>query len=354
MKPGKLFQILIIGLIIYAVYWYWKKGTFSGFGFGAANTAIMADGSVPAEKPSDYASANFNNIMSAQNPTAQNPQLTSGKKIVYSWPTLKVPVDNTVQPGLTDVIQWPPGVTISPSNLNVFNWFMNQDAIICYMSDIDLDICYEKYYNMEIATPVYSSVTAWGSNTNYNPKTKANVYAPIGWDGPYISCPYYTALVGIAPPSGRANRSELKSGNGGNAATTQNGVLATGQNYTVEQIQRTNNIVTIIGNYTKLYEYITGVPGTETELGYGLANIQVGIENSALPNPLLTFTDSGSFNDGAFYSTYTGTSGAPTSENRSFTTFTLNGETKHAIWSVLLARQSQLIGRLNSTIISEY
>jgi hypothetical protein len=343
----KLLYILIIGIVIFGIYWYWKKGSFSGFGFGALATSI--EGTV-ASKPPSYVNGNFNNIMSA--PTNPNTSAfpNSEKAIICSWPTTKVPIIGAGIPQTeTDTIKWPPGLSLSDDNLKAFNSYMNQDAIICYMSDKELDISYGNWWN--VAQGKFMGANSYNNSTWYNPKV--GVAAPIGWQGPYIYQPYASIVAGIAAQSGLPTKNNLKNGGGAGASVQQNGSKADGVNYTAEQISRTNNIVTCIGNYTSLYEYICGKPSTDTEDGYGLANITVGSTNSNFDTlEKITFNSSGSFNDGAFYSDYDGT-GKMTNINRKPTEFQLTGETKHAIWSVLLARQNQLIGRLNTTIVSE-
>jgi len=228
---------------------------------------------------------------------------------------------------------------------------MNQDAINVYMSDIDLDIDYDNTQGS----------SADGDMDSLNPEIPTNASTPPMWSGPYIKQSIGKALYNIPHNSSKVVSDKQTSPGGGvGTSTVPNGDL---QTYTSVQIARTNNFVTVIADYTNLYSYICGYSNLSDSntIGYGLANIKVGTTSSKLTDSFYAnkkiggadnttnngywFNKSGAFNDCAFY-----TDGANSEKKQS--DFVLDGNVKHAIWSVLLARQNQLIGRLEPKIVA--
>jgi hypothetical protein len=255
-----------------------------------------------------------------------------------------------------DTFIWPVNIALTQDQLTTFNWYMNQDAINVYMSDIDLDID-------------YGNAPSGTVDDQLNPPMPANAKTPPMWgvgrgsssqNDPFIKQTIGKALYGIPHNASKAN-SDLQTvlGGGAGTSTPPNGAQGT---YTSNQIGRTNNFVTVIADYTNLYSYICGYSNLtdSTTTGYGLANIKVGTTSTAIDqsyyykNSKIIGTGGtlgkwmgqpGAFNDAAFY-----TDGANTEMKQS--DFILDGNVKHAIWSVLLARQNQLIGRLEPTIVA--
>ena len=186
-------------------------------------------------------------------------------------------------------------VNLNKDDLTVFNWFMNQDSINTYMSDIYTDIDYN-------------------NNSESNPSPPNGFVAPLCWSGPYVTQSIGGLLYGI-------------NGNDHNI------------------ISKSSALITIIGNYTNLYSYICGQTGGS--INYGLANIKVGTKSDPVSPTTPPFNwngSSGAFNDSTFYKK--DTTGISQSD------FTLSGTVKHAVWSILLARQNQLVQRLDPAIIA--
>jgi hypothetical protein len=251
-----------------------------------------------------------------------------------------------------DTFLWPSGISpnyLSSAQLTIFNWYMNQDSINTYMSDIDLDIDYNNL----------PTLSTDGDIDSLNPEKPGGAITPPEWTATYIKQTIGRALYGIQHKVSAAAGTDKQTGAGGGAgtSTTPNGASGT---YNSNQIARTNNFVTVIANYTNLYSYICGYSNLSdtSKTGYGLANIKVGTTSTAITDSYYSKNNikigtenvgiwqgkSGAFNDCAFYS-----NGSNTEKKQS--DYVLDGRVKHAIWSVLLARQNQLIGRLEPNIV---
>jgi hypothetical protein len=370
--------LILIALFIYHLY---NKGSFSGFGFGASGDYAQSitytnpgssDGSTLAQPPTNKITIATNDIISMSGTntidTGKNAKInfmaayttnnTSASTILWLFPTGSSGSLTGISGGTQyyDTLIWPTNITLNSTNLNAFNWYMNQDSINTYMSDLSIDIDYTKVS---------------GAYANGNPNPPADCIAPCNWSGPYVTQSIGNLLYGSSDGNDKSNTNT--GGEGGSASANNAGP------YNAQQITRTNNLVTVIGNYTNLYQFICGTSGA-TEKNCGLANIKVGLTTStyssgvsatagiyiAAPGTWKTGKNgtgaavavSGAFNDATFYPitglTKATDKAAPSVSlgSSAQTVFTLNGDVKHAIWSVLLARQTQLIGRLEPTIVA--
>jgi len=387
-KSGK--KLFVIGLLIIVaaiVYFFIIKPNGSPFGFGSvtSNYAIPVTFKTGVSQPNDYigqipgqlgklitgsatsSSPNVTPVAWASGATyaANAPSVStstvsslisttkftsSAPNILWLFPT------KTYSTGLDssgaqmfDTFILPTAFNaLSGTSLDTFNWYMNQDSINAYMSDIDLDI---DYNNKQVTSSDTDADTL-------NPEKPGGSLTPTSWTGPYIKQTIGKALYGIPHNASKA-ASDAQTGVGGGAGT---GTIPNGSSgtYNSNQISRTNNFVTVIANYTNLYSYICGSAssGSSSTPGYGLANIKVGTTSTAISlsyyskNNIKIGTETtvgnwqgkpGAFNDCAFYDTGSSTSGQ--------SNFVLDGNVKHAIWSVLLSRQNQLIGRLEPNIV---
>lgn len=234
-----------------------------------------------------------------------------------------------------DTITWPPNLYFTDSEMVIFNWFMNQDPINTYMSDKAMDVCYTKYFNIST-----NSISDPANTTSLNPS--AAYSAPYGWNGPYITQPIASIVLGTAPVNSKGTvTTSLVSGGGGGAPSTRNTGL-TDVNYTNLNLIRTTNITTVLSQYSNLYSYIMSC----------MSRIQMNITTTPIFTPAITLNTTGSFNDGAFYSDYTGNTALATGginkppfvSKMSFTSKLYKG-----INDVLQARQTQINNRLDIT-----
>jgi hypothetical protein len=233
-----------------------------------------------------------------------------------------------------DTIIWPSNFYLNDQEAITFNWFMNQDAINTYMSDKAMDVCYAKYYNTSTKT-----ILVPANVNSLNPQSPNS--APNGWNGPYVTQPIASITLGQAPVNLKGtNFSSLVSGGGNGASVTKNAGV-TDINYRNTNLLRTTNIITILNQYTTLYNYIISC----------MDRIQVDKESSPNIVPKVTFNTTGSFNDGVFYADYTGiaTSAINSGINMVLTTnYKLTINLYRGIVNVLQARQTQIINRLNN------
>ena len=392
-KPGK--KLFIIGLlIILAVVVYFfiirQNGSPFGFGFGFGSqtskyaipiifkSGTIADndciGQIPGQPgklvtgsssssttPVIWASTVNTAQQLAAIPAVSTPstlQLINTSKftstspnILWLFPTKMSTGKSTSGTQMFDTFIWPANISLTSDQMITFNWYMNQDSINTYMSDIDLDIDYD-------------NVTGGTDDETLNPPKPTNSMLPPNWGKgsgssdrqPFIKQTIGKALYGISHFT-TATDSQTAIGGGAGTSTSPNGDQST---YTSNQISRTNNFVTVIADYTNLYSYICGYSNLSdsTQPGYGLANIKVGTTSTSITESYYSKTKIGSettvgnwmgkpgaFNDSAFYKD------GSNSENKQ-SDFVLDGNVKHAIWSVLLARQNQLIGRLEPKIVA--
>jgi hypothetical protein len=328
-------QLIIIGIFIivalFIYYYIFNNGSSSrfGFGFGAvgdsAPTIIWknkTDDLAQPPSPSGTIKTGEQGTIEApatwdigEYPTKQNYLKLTGNftsspsTILWLFPTTGTESSSgkdTAGVVQVDTIVWPAGIKLTPSELTAFNFYMDQDSINTYFSDIYID---KEYKNPDI---------------------------PPQWSGPYVTQSIGNLLYGI-------NKNEPDSntkGGSADAASNPNGSTTT--SYSSEQILRTNNLVTVIGMYTSLYSYICGVMGVAGTKGYGLANIKVGTVTKNQPTPITK-------SDAMFYTAAElGANGGSNSQ----TTYELSGTVKHAVWSMLLARQNQLIKRLEPKIVA--
>jgi len=324
-------QLIIIGIFIivalFIYYYIFNNGSSSRFGFGFGAVGDTAPTIKWKNKTDDLAQPPSGTIKTGEQGTIEAPatwdtgafptkqnylKLTdnftsSPSTILWLFPTIGTESSSgTDTAGVVqvDTIVWPAGIKLTSSELPAFNFYMDQDSINTYFSDIYIDKDY---------------------TTNIPPQ----------WSGPYVTQSIGNLLYGI-------NKNEPDSntkGGSADAASNPNGSTTTG--YSSEQILRTNNLVTVIGMYTSLYSYICGVMGVAGTKGYGLANIKVGTVTKNQP----TTTQS----DAMFY---TAAELGPNGGRNSQTTYELSGTVKHAVWSMLLARQNQLIKRLEPKIVA--
>jgi hypothetical protein len=238
-----------------------------------------------------------------------------------------------------DTIQWPSNFFLTEDEAVTFNWFMNQDAINTYMSDKAMDVVYARYRN-----PATKVIGVPSNTTSLNPQSPDS--APNGWNGPYITQPIASIVLGQAPVNLKGNVSTSLITGGGNGAskTPNSGVSATNYRYT--NLLRTSNITTVLNQYTNLYNYIISC----------MNRIGMGAESSPNLTPKVTFNTTGSFNDGIFYSDYTGLVSSPNSgiNNIITTDYKLSIKLYKGIINVLQARQNQINNRLTTSNLALY
>jgi len=264
-----------------------------------------------------------------------------------------------------DGVQFPTGVTLGNDQMNVLNWYLNQDSINAYMSDKQND----GTYSYSFSSPTNADAVV---NTKvYGTLDDLGLLSPYGWNGPYIGLNISDVNNGGI---GDKTWPKVANGDAGSAST--------------QGSRRTVGFLTAIQGYTQLYTYITGIQGSPSSsgsavLGYGLANIPVGNNNGyssngkvqdmvgAWPASSMSATagaigialKDGAGDDSTFYPPVNPTRKADGSIDAVSDVsndhmvqskyFKFDGPTKHAVWSILLARQNQLLARLDPAIIGK-
>ena len=377
-KNKKILTLVGIVLAIFVIWYLFFGGAKQikssfGFSFGVVtSTADTIKYTIPQSDTAKYgqnmiqwgvkgASAPVAGTGTGNSPSGDSPIwftntdtfTTGGNPLVLLWTGTFQTSDGT---SVADGVQFPSGVSLGNDQMTVLNWYMNQDSINAYMSDKQND-GYYKYQFSVIDDPVLIDNTG-----KYGTLINLGTYAPFGWNGPYIGL-------------------NIDSVNAGGLGTNQWSKTANGQNNTSAMASaRTVGFLTAIQSYTQLYTYITGIQGTAGVYGYGLANIQDGNNNgynasgattsSGLSGPLPSGTTStggikiskGAGDDSTFYLAVSpnatdeagviqNSAAIKAAHNTYSTIFQFDGPTKHAVWSMLLARQNQLLARLDPLII---